>query len=129
MKFSHLFATVLLVAMPVFAGQALADGDADKGKKVFNKCRTCHNADVEKNKVGPSLLGLFGRHAGSVEGFKYSDAMKNADIVWDKETVEEYVKDPKGFIPGNKMAFVGIKDEDQLEDLLAYLEETTKKPQ
>ena len=129
MKSRSLFAAILLAAMPLFAGHALADGDADKGKKVFNKCRACHNADVEKNKVGPHLVGVFGRHAGSVEGYKYSDALKNSGIVWDEETLEEYIEDPKGYIPGNKMAFVGIKKENDLEDLLAYLEEATKKPE
>lgn len=127
MKRLSLFAAILVAAMPVLAGHALADGDAKKGKRVFNRCRACHNADDAKNKVGPSLLGLFGRHAGSVEDFNYSSAMKNADIVWEKETLEKYIKDPKGFIPDNKMAFPGIKNEGQVEDLLAYLEEATKK--
>jgi len=128
MKRRSLYAAVLLAAMPLFAGHALAEGDADKGKRVFNKCRACHNVDVEKNKVGPHLVALFGRHAGAVEGFNYSDAMKNADIVWDEETLEAYLKDPKGYIPGNKMPFAGIRDEDQIEDLTAYLQEATKKP-
>jgi cytochrome c len=128
MKSSHLFAAVLL-AMPLFAGHALADGDAAKGKKVFNKCRTCHNADVEKNKIGPHLVGLFGRQAGAVEDFRYSDAMKESAIVWDEETLEDYLKDPKGYIPGNKMPFAGIRKDDELDDLIAYLEEATKKPE
>jgi cytochrome c len=128
MKFSYLFAAVLL-AMPLFAGHALADGDAAKGKKVFNKCRTCHNADVEKNKIGPHLVGLFGRQAGAVEDFRYSDAMKESAIVWDEETLEDYLKDPKGYIPGNKMPFAGIRKDDELDDLIAYLEEATKKPE
>lgn len=129
MKFGHLFAAVLLAALPALAGHALADGDAAKGKKVFNKCRTCHNADVEKNKIGPHLVGLFGRQAGAVEDFRYSDAMKGSGVVWDEETLEDYLEDPKGYIPGNKMAFAGITKESDLEDLLAYLEEATKKPE
>lgn len=129
MKFSHLFAAVLLAALPALAGPALAGGDAAMGKKVFNKCRACHNADVEKNKVGPHLVGLFGRPAGAVEGYSYSDAMKNSGIVWDKETLEKFIADPKGTVPGNKMPFAGISDEEQVEDLIAYLEEATKKPQ
>lgn len=102
---------------------AFADGDAVKGKKVFNKCKACH--DIEgKNKVGPHLDGIIGRAAGSVEGFKYSDAMiaKGAEgLVWDAETIAEYVKDPKGYIPKNKMAFAGLKKEDDIEDVIAYL--------
>jgi cytochrome c len=107
------------------AGAARADGDAAKGEKVFNKCKTCHDATAEKNKVGPYLVGIFGRHAGSVEGFKYSDAMKSSGVVWSEETLAAYVKDPKGYIPGNKMVFAGLKKEDEVEDLLAYLKEAT----
>jgi len=129
MKRLSLFAAILVAAMPVFASHALADGDADKGKRVFSRCRSCHNVDTEKNKVGPHLVGLFGRKAGSVEDFNYSDAMKNSDVVWEKETLEEYMKDPKGFIPDNKMPFNGLKKEDDIENLIAYLEEATKKPE
>jgi cytochrome c len=107
------------------AGAAQADGDVAKGEKVFNKCKTCHDATAEKNKVGPYLHGVFGRHAGSVEGFKYSDAMKSADVVWTEETIEAYVKDPKGYIPGNKMVFAGLKKDDEIEDLIAYLKVAT----
>lgn len=104
---------------PVFA-----DGDAEKGKKVFNKCKACHDAEAEKNKVGPHLVGIIGRAAAAVEGFKYSDAMiaKGAEgLVWDAETIAEYVKDPKGYIPKNKMAFAGLKKDDDVEDVIAYL--------
>ena len=129
MKHSSLFAAVLLAALPALAGQALADGDAVKGKKVFNKCKACHFVDKEKKKLGPHLVGLFGRTAGMVEGFKYSTAMKDSGIVWSKETLESFIAKPKSAVPGTKMAFAGIKKESQLEDLLAYLEEATKKPE
>ena len=129
MKRSSLIAAVLLAALPAFAGQALADGDAVKGKKVFNKCKACHFVDKEKKKLGPHLVGLFGRTAGMVEGFKYSTAMKDSGIVWSKETLESFIAKPKSAVPGTKMAFAGIKKESQLEDLLAYLEEATKKPE
>ena len=129
MKRSSLFAAVLLATLPAFAGQALADGDAVKGKKVFNKCKACHFVDKEKKKLGPHLVGLFGRTAGMVEGFKYSTAMKDSGIVWSKETLESFIAKPKSAVPGTKMAFSGIKKESQLEDLLAYLEEATKKPE
>ncbi len=113
------------LALVLLAGSfsAHADGDPAKGKKVFNKCRTCHVADAEKNKVGPYLLGVFGRPAGSVEGFKYSDAMAGSGIVWDDETITAYLKDPKGYVPGNRMAFPGLRKDDQIADLLAYLHE------
>lgn len=127
MKRLTLFATALMVAVPVLAGTAYADGDAEKGKKVFNKCKACHEADSEKNKVGPSLQGLFGRTAGTVEGFNYSDAMRSSGIVWNQETLDAYLADPKGNVPGNKMAFPGLKKEDDRANVIAYLEQATKK--
>jgi cytochrome c len=108
----------ILFALPTVA---LAQ-DADAGKKVFNKCTPCHSIGPgAKAKVGPPLNGLFGRPAGSVEGFNYSDAMKNSGITWDEATFKEYVTDPKKKIPGNKMVFPGIKDELDRDDLAAYV--------
>ena len=118
-----------IVSVGLIAGPALAGGDVEKGKKVFNKCKSCHVADQEKNKIGPYLVGIFGRSAGTLEGFKYSDAMKGSGIVWSPETLTEYLRKPKDFIPGNKMTFVGLKKEEQITDLLAYLQEATQKPQ
>jgi cytochrome c len=108
------------------AGTARAD-DADAGKKVFNQCRACHVLDQTTNRVGPHLGGVFGRKAGSVEGFSYSDAMKNSGITWDEESLAKYLKDPKGAVPGNKMAFAGVKKDDDLKNLIAYLKEETAK--
>jgi cytochrome c len=113
------------IALAVASSAAKAEGDPEKGAKVFNKCKTCHNVDSTKNKVGPTLVGIFGRPAGSVEGFKYSDAMKSSGIVWSEETIEAYVKDPKAYVPGNKMVFAGLKKEDEIEDLIAYLKQAT----
>lgn len=112
-----IFAGVLALS----SSAALAQ-DADKGKKVFNKCKTCHVVDEEKNKIGPNLVGIIGRPAGSVADFKYSDAMMASGITWDAETISAYVADPKGYIPGNKMAFAGLKKEEEIADLIAYLE-------
>lgn len=115
-----IFAGVLALS----SGAALAQ-DAEKGKKVFNKCKTCHVVDEEKNKIGPYLKGVIGRPAGSVEGFKYSDAMKSSGITWTTETIAAYVADPKGYVPGNRMAFVGLKKEQEIADLIAYLEQAS----
>jgi cytochrome c len=102
-----------------------ADGDAANGEKLFRKCKVCHVADEEKNRLGPHFIGLFGRKAGSVEGFKYSEAMASSDIVWDAQTLDAYLADPKGYVPKNKMAFVGLKDEQDRADIVAYLEQVT----
>ena len=90
---------------------------------MFNKCKACHAADETKNKIGPHLVGIFGRPAGSVEGFKYSDAMKSAGIVGEDDTIGAYLEEPKADIPGHRMAFVGLRKDDEIADLLAYLHE------
>lgn len=127
MKRYLLRTAILLAAIPIAAGAALADGDPKKGERAFNKCKACHEVSVERNKVGPHLVGLFGRKAGAVDGFNYSDAMKNSGIVWDEENLDKYVEDSKNFIPGNKMVFAGIRREGEREDLIAYLKEATAK--
>ena len=96
--------------------------DAEAGKKVFNKCRACHQVGpTAKNGVGPELNGLIGRKAGSVEGYNYSDANKNSGLTWDEATFAEYIKNPKAKVPGTKMAFAGISKEQEIKDLTAFL--------
>jgi cytochrome c len=112
----------VLAAGLIAAGSAAASAqDADAGKSVFNKCRACHSTDAGKNMVGPSLHGVYGRKAGSVEGFNYSDAMKASGKTWDDAALDAYIADPKGAVPGNKMVFVGIKDETDRKNLIAFL--------
>lgn len=109
-------------AFSVLAAFSAAAQDADAGKTVFNQCRACHQVgETAKNGVGPLLNGIIGRKAGSVEGYSYSEANKNSGKTWDDETFLAYIKDPKAFMPGNKMAFAGVKDEKKAADLLAYL--------
>ena len=117
---------VLIALIGVAAATAArAEGDAKAGKKVFNKCKACHVIDNEQNRVGPHLVGIFGRAAGAVEGFKYSEVMANSGLVWDVENMAAYLADPKGFMPDNKMAFPGLKKEDDIADVIAYLQENT----
>lgn len=120
------FVLSLLLAFGCLSSTASAEGDVKKGKKVFNKCKACHNIDKEKNKVGPHLVGIFGRKAGSLEDYSYSEAMKNADVEWNAETLAEYLKKPKDFIEDTKMNFPGIKKDDQIADLIAYMEVASK---
>lgn len=119
----RLIGWTMALALLAGAGSAQAEGDPGKGEKVFNKCKTCHVVDEETNKIGPHLVGIFGRPAGSVEGFKYSDAMKDSGIVWEDDTIAAYLKDPKAYIPGNRMAFPGLRKDAEIADLLAYLHE------
>ena len=111
----------LMVAALTINGAALAD-DVAEGEQVFKKCKTCHDVgENAKNKVGPVLNGLEGRQSGSIPGYRYSDANKNSGIVWSEAEFLDYIKNPRAKIPGTKMAFVGIKKEDEAKDLWAYL--------
>ena len=112
----------LAALLPMAA--AHAEGDPEAGKKVFNKCKACHFADKKKNKVGPYLLGVVGRKAASVEDFKYSPAMKKKGeegLVWDEANLDKYLENPKKFIPGNKMAFAGLRKPEDRANVIAYL--------
>jgi cytochrome c len=121
----YLGTAIVAGALALGSAAALAQGDATQGEKVFNKCKACHAVDEPQNKVGPHLVGVFGRTAGSVEGFRYSDALKESGIVWDEETIAEYVADPRGYIKGNRMMFAGLNKEEEIADLIAYLKEAT----
>jgi cytochrome c len=98
--------------------------DAENGAEVFKKCRACHQIGEDaKNAVGPVLNGLFGRKSGTIEGFTYSDANKSSGVVWDEATFAKYIADPRAFMPGNKMAFAGLKDPEDVKDLVAFLKQ------
>ena len=98
--------------------------DAAAGERVFLQCRACHQVgETAKNGVGPKLNGLFGRIAGTVEGYNYSAANKSSGITWTEETFAKYIVDPRAFMPGNKMAFAGIKNEAEIANLTAFLKQ------
>jgi cytochrome c len=104
------------------AAGARAAGDADAGKQVFKKCHACHNVgEGARNAVGPELNGVVGRKAGTVEGYHYSDANKDSGITWDADTLKVYLKDPKAKVPGTKMAFPGLPNEADIDNVIAYL--------
>jgi len=112
-----------IVMITASAGVAPAQ-DVGKGAVIFKKCGICHKIGPgATNLVGPELDGLDGRHSGSVAGFNYSDANKNSGIVWNEQTFAEYIKDPRAKIPGTKMVFAGIKNEQAAKDLWAYLKQ------
>ena len=119
-------AALLAVSVLLAPGSGQA-ADATAGQAVFARCKICHTVEAGgRSQVGPNLHGVFGRKAGTAEGFAYSAAMKNSGIVWDDETMAKYLRDPKDSMPGNKMAFPGIKNDTEMADLLAYLHEATK---
>lgn len=101
---------------------AAVDGDPAKGKRVWNKCRACHVLDKPQNRVGPHLVGIIGRQSGSVEGYKYSKANADSDVVWTPEVLTAYLADPKAFMPGTKMVFPGLKKPEDIANLLAYIQ-------
>jgi cytochrome c len=108
----------------VSAGVTLAE-DADKGGVVFKKyCSPCHRVGPgAQNLVGPELNGLDGRHSGSIASYNYSDANKNSGITWSEASFKEYIKDPKAKIPGTKMTFAGLKHQEEIDDIWAYLKQ------
>ena len=97
----------------------------DLGKKVFKKCKSCHS--FTKNKLGPSLGNIIDQKAGIVEGFKYSKAMKNSDIIWNACTLDGFLKKPKKYIKGTKMRFAGLKKKSHRDALIEYLKENQVK--
>lgn len=119
--------TISLLATLLCPLSALAqEGDAEAGAAIFKKCATCHVVDSDKNKVGPSLKGLFGRKAGTHPDFSYSSGMKAAGeggLVWDETTLRDYLHNPKAKVKGTKMAFAGVKKDDEITNLIAYLKQ------
>ena len=101
--------------------QVAMAGDVEAGKKIFRKCKACHSLTEGKNGAGPSLHAILGATAGQVDGFRYSKAMRESGILWNSETLAGYLTDPKGYIPGNRMAFRGLRKEAEIENVIAYI--------
>jgi cytochrome c len=117
---------LVIIASSTAASAALAQ-EVAAGKTAFNKCMACHSiGEGAKNKVGPELNGLNGRKSGTVPDYSYSDANKNSGITWNEAQFKEYIKDPKAKIPGTKMTFIGIKNEQEVNDLWAYVSQYDK---
>ena len=102
---------VLLTTVPVSAQQPSA----------YGQCKACHSSVAGKTMVGPSHFGVVGRKAGSVDGFAYSAAMKASGLTWDEATLQKYISDPKGTVPGNKMPIAGVRKADDVTAIIGYL--------
>lgn len=121
MRFPALAALAAAFILPALPAHA-ADGDAEAGARVFRtQCGACHVVEAGKNRVGPSMFGIVGRKSGEVEGFRYSAANKNANITWTPGELDTYLINPRAKIPGTTMAYVGLRNEKQRADLIAYL--------
>ena len=111
--------TAASAALPIAAAHAQ---NADAGKSVFRQvCGICHTVVAGKNMVGPSLFGVVGRKSGSLPDFHYSDAMKAANLTWDEATLDKYLANPRGVVPGTLMAYAGLKEDQKRKDIIAYL--------
>lgn len=114
---------------PLPLGALLAKADAANGEKAFKKCASCHTTEKDgKNKVGPNLWGVVGRNRGAMEGFAYSDSMKGMGGAWDFATINEFLTNPKAFMPGTKMAFAGVKKATDRADILLFLNQHADSP-
>lgn len=118
--------SILVITLLTAAGvaQAAHAQDVAAGEQVFKKCLPCHSIGPSaKNKVGPELNGIDGRHSGSVAGYNYSSANKKSGIVWNEKTFEKYIKNPRAMVPGTKMFFAGITKEKDVDNLWAYVKQ------
>lgn len=123
MSKEKVFAAVVIVTVVMMAGgSATAGGNAEQGRKAFGKCAACHSVQKGDHHTGPSLAKIWGQKAGTIDGFRrYSKALKDADVVWDEKTLDQWLVNPKALIPGNRMVFRGMADGAERQDLIAFL--------
>lgn len=121
------FLVSLIVGLSVFAAGSAMAADPAAGKKIFVQCSVCHSVVKGKNLLGPSLYGVVGRKSGTAEGFKnYSPAMKNANIAWTEDNLDQYLANPKALVPGNRMIFLGLKKAEDRANVIAYLKQAAQ---
>jgi cytochrome c len=120
--------TALTVAAVLAAGSAQAQGNETRGERLFNQqCRSCHTLEKDgASSLGPNLHGVFGRKAGTGTSYQSSEAMVQSGIVWDDQAMAEYLRNPKAKVPGSKMVYAGMRQDAQLQDMIAYLKKATQ---
>jgi cytochrome c len=117
--------TLVLIVLPYQAGAE--PGDISGGERMYRACAACRSLEPDRNMTGPSLAEVWNRKSGSLASFpRYSSALKSAGIIWNDDTLDEWIKDPQHFIPGNTMTFPGIRNAQQRTDLLAFLKDVTR---
>lgn len=121
-------AVVFLTASLIVTSAQAQSGNAARGERTFNQqCKACHTVEQGgSSPTGPNLHGLFGRKAGATAGFEYSPAMAKSGITWDDKALADYLKDPKARVPEGKMEYAGLKQQTQLDDVIAYLQKATQ---
>ena len=120
------FLSASFIGMAIVGTAAAAQADPKHGEKLFEDCRACHTIDAASNGVGPSLKGVFGRRAGALEDFRYSPALKRADITWTRQTMDSYIADPQKAVPANRMPYAGMPDAKDRADLIEYMMQVLK---
>jgi cytochrome c len=108
----------IILVLALASGRAIA-ADAEHGKALFTACAACHSDRADA--LGPNLKGVYGRKSAALEDFRYSNAMKRANLVWNDENLRAYIRDPQGKVKGNRMPYGGIGDLKDADDLVAYL--------
>lgn len=121
----HVLAALFAFSVAPALAQEAA-GDAEAGQKVFNQCRACHTINKGgRAMVGPNLFDIVGRRAGSIEGFRYSAPMRakhEENFIWNEENLRAYIRSPKDVVPRGSMSYAGLRNAQQLNDLMAYLQ-------
>ena len=103
-------------------GEPYASANLDNGRRLFRRCASCHTLGADdRHLVGPNLHGMFGRQVGEAEGFRFSRALEQADFVWTKAELDQWLANPRTYLPGNRMSFAGLRDESDRNDLIAFL--------
>ena len=108
-------------ALVLFGAAQSAGQDIAAGEKLFGRCKACHAVEPGKTGIGPSLAGIWGEEAGEVDDFEYSEAMEHSGLVWNQANLDKYLADPRGVVPGTKMAFGGVKDAAKRQEIINYL--------
>lgn len=125
-KLTGVALAVMVGAAPAASTAATLQGDPVKGKEIYTRCEACHSLAYDR--TGPRHCGLFGRRAGSVKGFAYSDAMRRSNIVWNEKSLDRFIANPFKAIPGTAMGYAGVTDRVERADLIAYLKRANTNP-